>query len=405
MKEGPHPPTVDYLMDRFRAYYKAEGVVLPERFGRREFGFMFFRPGGVQRHLAFGSAVHLQKFLVEKAPRHVYHSAAYYETPGAPTMDEKGWLGADLIFDLDADHVPAAEGLPYEKMLEVVKGELVYLLDEFILGDFGFAEEDLVITFSGGRGYHVHVRHPSVFELGPHERREIVDYIRGVGVNEAWLFPRVPYAASKWEAKYRVLAPSTEDPGWKGRTARNLLEAVEALEALGTEEAVKRLSAHKGIGPASARRILDALFAGPAGARGVDKLRAGSVDFFADDRHLNLFLGALAEEALDRGRGETDEPVTSDVKRLIRLQGSLHGKTGLRVVQVARDDLAAFDPLRDAVADTFREEEVDIRLAEPVRHSLDGETLKLGRGDTRVPEYAAVFLMCRGAATLAGSGS
>ncbi|MCA1813180.1 MAG: hypothetical protein LC624_04420 [Halobacteriales archaeon] len=38
--------------------------------------------------------------------------------------------------------------------------------------------------------------------------------------------------------------------------------------------------------------------------------------------------------ALASMTGETDEPVTSDVKRLIRLPGSVHGKTGLRVVPV-----------------------------------------------------------------------
>jgi DNA primase small subunit len=396
---------VDYLIARFREYYKNEEVVLPERFGRREFGFMFFGVGMVQRHMAFGSGVHLRKFLLQRAPRHVYHSAAYYENPGAPTMDEKGWLGADLIFDLDADHVPASQGLPYEQMLEVVKGELIYLLDEFILGDFGFTEEDVTITFSGGRGYHIHVRHPSILGLKSHERREIVDYIRGVGLHEDWLFRRVPYDATKWEPKYRVLAPSPEDPAWMGRTARNLLAAVEELESMSDEDAARWLSKHPGIGPSAARKILDALFEGEKGRRGVDRLRAGSVDFFPDDRHLNLFLRAAMEETLERGRGETDEPVTSDIKRLIRLQGSLHGKTGLRVVEVRRDGLKDFNPLRNALADTFREGEVPVRVQSPVRIRMNGETYNLDAGESRVPEYVAILLMCRGAATLVGSGS
>ena len=32
---------------------------------------------------------------------------AYYENPDFD-MDKKGWIGADLVFDIDADHIPTS---------------------------------------------------------------------------------------------------------------------------------------------------------------------------------------------------------------------------------------------------------------------------------------------------------
>ena len=58
-------------------------------------------------------------------PSHIYYSSAYYQTPGAPTMDTKKSTGADLIFDLDADHLVRG---PYPVMLSRVREETVKLL-------------------------------------------------------------------------------------------------------------------------------------------------------------------------------------------------------------------------------------------------------------------------------------
>ena len=66
-------------------------------------------------------------------------------------------------------------------MLMLVKKETQKLLT-FLLSDFGITESRISVVFSGGRGYHIHVRDPSVFALGSDERREIVDYLTGRGL-------------------------------------------------------------------------------------------------------------------------------------------------------------------------------------------------------------------------------
>src|SRR5437667_6024586 len=96
----------NFVKAHFRRYYEQTKPILPDRFGRREFGFMFWTPGIVSRHKGFGSIEDLRGYLSENVPAHAYYSSAYYDNPDAPTMEKKGWLGADLIFDLDADHLP-----------------------------------------------------------------------------------------------------------------------------------------------------------------------------------------------------------------------------------------------------------------------------------------------------------
>jgi DNA primase small subunit len=102
--------------------------------------------------------------------------------------------------------------------------------------------------------------------------------------------------------------------------------------------------------------------------------------------------------AINDSKGEADEPVTADVKRLIRLPNTLHGKTGLRVVVVPVDELARFDPLRDAVA--FGEEPVDVVVSKPERVRLGDEEREVAPGRQRLPMRFALFLLLRRKALL-----
>ena len=195
----PSDASMRFVMRMFAKHYREVSLSMPDRFARREFGFMFFDRSFVMRHLSFPTRASLKKYLVEQVPSHAYYSCAYYEKPDAPTMAEKKWLGADLIFDLDADHVEGTKGLSYEKMLERVKEEVIRLIDEFLLGDLGFDEDGLKVAFSGGRGYHVHINDPRVMRLSSHERREIVDYVTGTDLDIDWVFPSTAFEARKYK--------------------------------------------------------------------------------------------------------------------------------------------------------------------------------------------------------------
>jgi DNA primase small subunit len=99
---------------------------------------------------------------------------------------------------------------------------------------------------------------------------------------------------------------------------------------------------------------------------------------------------------LDRERGETDEPVTADVRRLIRCPGSLHGGSGLRVTPLSISALEEFDPLEDAVV--FGDEPVFLEISKPFNTQMKGQSFCLKEGTEELPLYLAVFLMARGVA-------
>ena len=103
-------PDQEFMMDWFHRYYSSFNPLPPSQLDKREFGFMFFDHDFVQRHIGFNSTYDLQKYLMSQVPSHVYYSSAYYQFPGASTMGEKSWTGADLILDLDADHIKGAQG-------------------------------------------------------------------------------------------------------------------------------------------------------------------------------------------------------------------------------------------------------------------------------------------------------
>ena len=97
-------------------------------------------------------------------------------------------------------------------------------------------------------------------------------------------------------------------------------------------------------------------------------------------------------------RGETDEPVTADIRRLIRCPGSLHGGSGLRVTPLTARSIEAFDPLEDAVV--FGDEPVSLEIQKPFSTEMRGESYRLSEGTAEVPLHVAVFLLARGVAYL-----
>ncbi|MFQ5553621.1 MAG: DNA primase catalytic subunit PriS, partial [Thermoplasmata archaeon] len=281
-EEEKRQATLRYLRAKFTQYYQDHPLRLPPRFGRREFGFILFEGGFVLRHLGFPKEAELYRFIQSKSPAHIYHSAAYYETPGAPTMGEKGWMGADLIFDLDADHIPGWQKLGYAGMLEAVKAQVIRLIDDFLVTDLGFREEDLRIAFSGARGYHIHVRDPRVFTLESHERREIVDYITGTGLDLQVIGRQEPFEERTFAGKTRTLkrfrVPPASDAGWRGRTTRGIVQWLEELADLPEEEALETLQKLEGVGPKRARGIHETVLR--LGREGVRKrVETGHLEF------------------------------------------------------------------------------------------------------------------------------
>ncbi|MEM0349006.1 MAG: DNA primase small subunit PriS [Candidatus Caldarchaeum sp.] len=391
----------------FRLYYERRyvDVFQPFSFERREFGYMPFGQRVMVRHLSFRNFDDLRKMLVREAPLHVYRSAALYQYPQAP-MEEKGWLGAELIFDIDADHLETSckQGHDYylclscgrrtgektqrcggcggevaevkmvcDTCLGKTKQELLRLID-FMENDFGLSS--FTVSFSGNRGYHLAVEAEEVLELGRDARQEIVDYVTGshIGIG----FHGLPASSASH-------APDYSDPGWRGRIARGVRRIVLETSS-GDDERLSRL-----LGP-----------------RQVEELRSISSLWRERPRWELLKQGKRSQQleklvalSVDDAASHVDTVVTTDVHRLLRLADTLNGKTGLRAMVVSRDLLEDFNPLRDAVA--LPEEPL---LAVKVFHTpsfMLGDNV-YGPWENqaqKLPAYAAVYLLCKGLATLA----
>jgi DNA primase catalytic subunit len=119
------------------------------------------------------------------------------------------------------------------------------------------------------------------------------------------------------------------------------------------------------------------------------------LEIFSKDLIRDIFLEIVREHQTVEMAGETDEPVTTDVKRLIRLPTSLHGKTGFRAVPLDIDDLQSFDPLSDALAFGKEPVKVNVTAPETVKFRLGGEDFSSQPGETELPEFAAIYLMCQ----------
>jgi DNA primase small subunit len=409
-------PTLDWARGLFARYYRAQEVEPPARFTRREFAaFPFASENLMRRHASFRTAEELRSYLRTEVPRHVYYSSAYYTHPDHPKMAGKEWLGADLIFDLDADHLRGAELLSYPDQLARVKERVRDLLEDFLFGDFGVDPASTRLVFSGGRGYHVHVQEEAFLALTSPERRELVEYVMGIGfdpgtaVLEARESGANPLAIAGLDAgveagrprrpgrskPYKRLVPP-ETPGWRGRTTRSVQRLLGRWEALGREGAAREMET-LGLSPSRARHLAKTL---------VDEGRARTI---RTTLSLEVFRGEVPKELLDlvlhqaaiEVQGETDAPVTTDIHRLIRLPNSLHGGSGLRVVPVAVDRLAGFDPLRDALPTGLGSDPIRVSLTEPVDYPLGLTSVSGASGDVRqLPPAAALFLVLRGEAVL-----
>lgn len=386
-----------FLLKMFRRYYKENEMPMPSRFGRREFGFMYFDRDFMQRHISFSNPTEMRKFMIAQVPKHSYYSTAYYRRPNAPTMEEKGWMGADLIFDLDADHLEGAEDMSYSQMMDQIKKEMINLLDSFLYNDLGFDEKDVGIYFSGGRGYHAHIELNDVTGLGSHERREIVDFVTSNGLDIDRVFRQENVVRSVVNVKgqernnistFRTIPPE-DSGGWWLRMRNGLKDVVNDVCDQDTKNLKRTYPSIKSMSPKTIESYRD------------DLIKSRDV-IFVNNRMATLKKGTqdmlikiMKEDVAYRLSGEVDEPVTADIKRLIRLPGSLHGKTGLKVMPITRDELNGFDPLLDALPESYTSDPITVNVKRKTDIKINGERFDLDIGVTEVPEYAAVFLVGR----------
>ena len=400
----------NFVYEKFSEFYRAPSTVVPSPtlLGQRELGFLLFKERIMLRHKVFARINDLRSFLGEVVPSDVYRSCAYYENPEAE-MDKKGWLGADLVFDIDADHIPTPcnkihdkwtckncgfidKGVTpkhcpecggekfdtktwvCDKCLGSTKEETMKLID-ILQRDFGFSDEEVHVFFSGHRGYHVHVETEAVKSLDAMARKEIVDYVTGLGL----IISKRVGKGKKTSEKFFLT-----DFAWNKRIKQGMRRFISTAS----------LDDLKNIG---LKRASNAVF------NNKEELLNRCIDkgFWDSISHVKLETWKkIAEHVKDLESAKIDTVVTTDTHRLIRMNGTLHGKTGLRKVEFPVKRLADFDPFEEAVA--FKEGAVKVFVSDAPKFRLGGSVLGPYRRQTvEVPTAAAVLLICKSRAEVA----
>lgn len=338
--------TMAFLRRTYREHYfkHHDDVEVPTMLENREFGYIPFGKGMV-RHLSYKSSGELAADLVKQAPSSVFCSNAIYSDPTLP-MDEKGWRGAQLIFDIDASSIPTGCRTRHSfwtcntcgKVIRSVERpsrcpkcegtsttQLHWSCDEclratkdhasrlvgFLTDDFGVSSASISVYFSGNRGYHLHVEDERFEGLDSSARAEIANYIKGTGI---------------FHSQGSEHAPAG---GW-----------AERIAAWVKEGKPQRL-----------------------------------------DQVVNAFSSRI------------DESVTTDIHRIFRMPGTLHGNSGLLKMRV--HDLQAFRPDYDPVV--LGDEGVALSVQGSPSFSLKGKTFgPYSSEEPELPTYAAVYLMTKG---------
>jgi DNA primase small subunit len=353
--------TKGFLKSSYREYYfkSSDKVEFPEDVESREFGYIPFG-GGMVRHLSFKSSGEASAEILKQSPSSVYCSNARYEYPARP-IEEKGWLGAELIFDIDATDIPTpckrghdlwycekchasgkfpkppkctkCDGMTAEfhGTCEVCLGaakDHALRVKAFLEDDFGVSRSAIKLYFSGNRGYHLHIfdsRFDLLDQLG---RGEVADYVRGDSLPPSQTIASI--------LRRRPAGSPAEGEGWTRRITAYVAERWPGYE--GT-------------------------------------------------------LRKLVSEAISSQRALVDSSVTTDVHRVFRLAGTLHGDTGLCKMRV--DSVDSFDPLQDPVVLSSKLASINVDFYP--RFKLGGKEFGPFKSQmVELPTYAAVQILTRG---------
>ena len=350
-----------FLKSAYKEYYfrSADVIEFPESIDSREFGYIPFG-GGMVRHLSFRSRGEALAEVLKQAPSSVYCSNARYEYPTRP-IEEKGWLGAELIFDIDATDIPtpckrshdlwycesckSTGKLPrparcpkcqgpteeFHGTCEVclaAAGEHTRRVIDFLTNDFAVSSGAVKVYFSGNRGYHLHVYDERFEQLDPQARGEIAEYVRGSSL------PASQSIASQIRRRPQGVGP--QGSGWSRR-----------------------------------------------------------ISGFVDEKRPSYTgtLQKLVSESISSQRALVDASVTTDIHRVFRLAGSLHGNTGMSKMAVS--SLDDFDPQTDPVV--LSDRPVKISVGFYPRFRCKGNEFGPYKSVTvELPTYAAVQILTRG---------
>lgn len=342
--------TIAFLRRTFREHYfrHHDDVEVPTMIQNREFGYIPFGKGMI-RHLSYKSSGELAADLVKQAPSSVFCSNGVYSNPTL-AMDEKDWKGAELIFDIDASSIPTACRTRHSFWACKSCGKII-------------RSTERPQRCPKCEGTWTAQLHWSCAEClaatKAHASRLIGFLIKDFGVSDTAI--RLYFSGNRGyhlhvgDDRFESMEPSAR------AEVANYIKGTGLIRPQSSEYAPARASGRGG--------WLDR-FATPASSDPTPRL----------DQVINAFSSRI------------DESVTTDIHRIFRMPGTLHGNSGLLKMRV--HDLDGFRPDRDPVV--LGDDDVTIYVQGSPIFSLKGKTFgPYSSEEATVPAYAAVYLMTK----------
>lgn len=415
-----------YLKRLFQAYYNEQKSKIPivHLHDKREFGFIPWEKPIMIRHIGFENSDEFLQYLIKNAPRHVYSSGTLYSQPDNSNMNSKGYLGCDFIIDIDVDHFDTpckvdhdlwfckecgkeGKGLPpkkcpkcktlkfkhiswiCEKCLNIAKGEIIKLIYNFLIPDFGYNESNFIIAFSGHRGYHLKIEDDRIRKLSSESRRELVDYFTGHNLSLEILGLR--------QYSQNIYGFLKENVGWAQKIILKLEDILKTYNSLEIEHLLIKFGLNKNIIKSFIQSKDDFLE-----TISKNKRTLWIIPNFTLTTWKNLLSGIVEEIG-----AEIDQPVSVDIHRLIRYPGTLHGKTGFKVQELTLKELDTFNPLNQSndfldpiVFKSNNTQKLEIIEKKVPLISIKGDNFgPYIQGERiEVPHHIAVLFLCKGVA-------
>jgi len=345
--------------DLYSQHYKRHSLLV-ERPERREIALQLWGTQGPStRHQYYQNTEDLKVDLVRQGNVcAVFSSVAYYEDPQVKAPSKKGYLGADLVFDID---LPIT-GSRYDWMYTACDATLDLI--RVLTSELGFSEESLIVDFSGSKGFHITVSDESLRDMPKEDRTHLIQYILGEKVDRSLL--------------------GVEKGGWSARYAayRARLGQVCCDDKV-TNEAI--LNKVFNLPQVHAKKLGDHL--SKSSNRAAMKGSRLKLSDAVEKSLRGLFLRAEREKF-----SGVDKQVTVDKHRIFRIPGSIHPKTGFVSTRVLLSDLSEPDQLFEKIKVAGGTDEVTVTLTEAKVENSDKVQI-WAPGTYKLPRWLALHLL------------
>lgn len=341
------------LKELKKEHYENTELVVKD-IARREITF-----GLKIRHQAFSDVEDLRSVLAARPKIDgCFASTAYYLDPHVRAPTKKGHLGTDLVFDIDVN--PTTNRLNW--LYDICYRTSAVL--DILTNELGFSKEDMMLDFSGNKGFHITVTDASYNDMSKTDRTQLGKYILGEGV----VRKNLEYGKGGWNRRYAFylqnLAKLTGDDAKKNR---------KVLDGLGLPKI-------------TAKKLSDLL----TDSTKREALSKGRLSFLGDK-----IVTALQSNFFNQQKellSCVDKSVINDLYKIMRIPGTIHPKSGLVSTVLTIDDVDDPDAIFAKVKAAGGLDLVTITLDKEVTEDFDRVKV-WPAGTHEVPRWLALHLL------------